>query len=171
MIVDYRMHDRVASLGTISTPHWGTSFADWGIRHLGRAIDIAARWGLDIEGFRDLTRASCRAFNEASEDFELTNGVKYRTWAGVQDEDEVFAPLRFPWGIIDKEEGPSDGLVSLESARWRDDFFVRAIDADHRNEIGWCDLGDLASEATARRFEDRIAAFYAEIAEEITHDS
>lgn len=166
MLFRYRMHGRVASLSTVSTPHLGTSFADWGLKHLGPAIGMAGRWGLDITGFRDLTRARCRAFNRKAEQFELSNGVRYRTYAGVQTEDRVFAPFRLPWRIINREEGENDGLVSLRSAIWRQEFFVRKIEADHRNEIGWWDIRDLASEHAAREFEKRIQDFYVGIAEE-----
>ena len=85
MIVNHEMHGRVASLSTISTPHLGTSFADWGLRKLPWVVALLGRLGLDVTGFRDLTREACRAFNQRVESFELSNGVRYRTYAGVAE--------------------------------------------------------------------------------------
>jgi len=169
MMHRFGMYDRVAGLATISTPHWGTSFADWGVKHLDGALDIAGRLGLDVQGFRDLTRESCRIFNEAAEESERSSGVRFRTYAGAQSEDKVALWLRIPWRIIHREEGANDGLVSVESARWRDEYFVRTIDADHRNEIGWWDLRDAGNEHTLAAFRQRIQDLYLEIAADLTH--
>jgi triacylglycerol lipase len=171
MIFNERMHDRVASVATISTPHLGTSFADYGLSRLDRVIDIVGRWGLDLTGFRDLTRAACAEFNQAAEKFELSNGVRYRTYAGVADEDETFVPLRHSWRVINREEGPNDGLVSVESAKWREDLSGGTFEGDHRNEIGWADLDDLMSEHAFEAFESKVNAFYLRIARDITAES
>jgi len=172
MMFRFGMYDRVAGLATVGTPHWGTSFADWGLEHLDGALDLAARWGLALDGFRDLTRASCRAFNERAEPTELASGVRFRTYAGAQAEDKVALWLRIPWRIIHRaEEGPNDGLVSVQSARWRDEFFVRTIDADHRNEIGWWDVRDAGSEHALDAFRRRIQAFYVDIAADLTRSA
>jgi triacylglycerol lipase len=167
MMFRFGMYDRVAGLATVGTPHWGTSFADWGIEHLNSALDVVGRWGLDLNGFRDLTRASCRAFNEQAEAAERAGGVRFRTYAGAQTEDRVAFFLRIPWRIIQREEGANDGLVSVQSARWRDEYFVRTIDADHRNEIGWWDEGDAGNERALAAFRERIESFYVEVAADL----
>jgi triacylglycerol lipase len=168
MIFNYRMQDRVASLATISTPHLGTSFADSGLSRLNRVIDIVGGLGLDLTGFRDLTRPACAEFNEVAEAFELSNGVRYRTYAGVADEEDVFVPLRLSWRIVNREEGPNDGLVSVRSAKWRDELFGGTFEGDHRNETGWADLDDLSSGHAFGLFERRVNEFYLQIAREIT---
>jgi len=164
MIVDYEMPHRVASLATISTPHWGSSFADWGIRHFDRVVTVARRMGLDIAGFRDLTTDRCAEFNERAAAYEHQCGVVFRTYAGVQTRAKTFAPLRFSHRIIEAAEGENDGLVSLKSAKWRDEYFVKAIEADHRNEIGWWDMTDPEQQREAPAFEARIQRLYLEIA-------
>nr|HID59878.1 hypothetical protein [Desulfobacterales bacterium] len=125
MIVDLGMESRVASLITVGTPHHGTSFADWGIKKADRVVRWASCLGIDITGFRDLTRTSCTAFNRRAEDIELKNSVFYATYAGVQPLERIFFPLRFSYKIIYTLEGPNDGLVSEQSARWRAEFFQR----------------------------------------------
>mgnify|MGYP006281833839 FL=1 len=167
MIARYGLHEHVASLSTISTPHLGTTFANWGIRNLDRVVDLVGRLGVDIGGFRDLTTWQCRRFNEQTKDYESRNGVKYRTYAGVQSYDRVCVALRFPHRMIQRKEGPNDGLVSLKSARWREDLFVKQIEADHLNEIGWWDVRDTDTLRNLKSFEKRIQNFYLDIVESL----
>ncbi len=164
MVCEYGMDQQVASLSTISTPHQGSSFADWGIKNLARVVDLLGSMGLDITGFRDLTTQRCREFNERAQEFELSNGVKYRTYAGVQTRSRVFTPLRFPHWITERAEGENDGLVSLASAKWREDYFVKKIEADHLNEVGWWDVRDRRIRLDPEGFAKRIRDFYLEIA-------
>ncbi len=162
MIFKYQMQDRVASLTTIGTPHLGTPFADWGVKRFGILLDMVRPFGLNLEGFKDLTRESCRRFNDITSDFEKNNGVLYRTVAGVQPLNRIFRPLRYPYRIIWREEGENDGLVSLKSATWRDEYLLEILDADHLDQIGWWDRskgGWMEKEA----FERRIRQFYLRI--------
>lgn len=112
MIVKYRMADRVASLTTIGTPHWGSSFADWRMKRYGALLGLVRPLGLDLYGLKDLTRASCRRFNERTEKFERGNGVLYQTYGGVEPVERIFRPLRDSYRIIWEEEGENDGSVS-----------------------------------------------------------
>lgn len=165
MIYRHRIENRIASLTTIGTPHHGTCFADWSLRHLSRLIPVLRLVGLDVAGFRDLTTERCAAFNTEAAHFEATNGVKYQTFAGVREQARTFWLLQRPGAYIEEHEGPNDGLVSLASARWRDDLFVETIDADHLNEVGWTDPATLPfGSAAAERFEEGIRAFYLKIA-------
>ena len=50
-----RIHERVASLTTISTPHEGSPFADWGFANFKALMPVAARLGLDVRALEDLT--------------------------------------------------------------------------------------------------------------------
>lgn len=154
-IVNLGMADRVASLTTIGTPHFGTSFADWGITHQGDEIIRSLRDVIDLGGFADLTTAACRRFNEAAEATEAANEVFYRTYASSDERQMVFGPLQASWRIIEQAEGDNDGLVPRISQRWVAQLVgadgaakqVRQFDfpvpADHLNQIGWWDLNQL----------------------------
>jgi len=151
MIAKLGMADRVASLVTIGTPHFGTSFADWGVGDLwlpSHLIDWLKPAGADLSGFRDLTRPKCAAFNAENVSREAANSVVYITYAASQSLDHVFPPLHFSWGIIDQHEGSNDGLVPVVSQRWRAELEgpkgvkrveqrVFPVRGDHLNEIGW----------------------------------
>jgi triacylglycerol lipase len=164
MIYKYRMHDRVASLTTIGTPHLGTAYADWGIKRFGILLDLVRPLGLSLDGLKDLTRKSCQRFNEMTRDFEEQNGVLYQTFAGVQPLERIFWPLRFSYQIIWNKEGDNDGLVSLSSATWREAYFVEVIDADHFNQLGWWDRGEAAAGKERETYERDIREFYLRIA-------
>jgi triacylglycerol lipase len=162
MIFRYQMQDHVASLTTIGTPHLGTAFADWGIKRFGIFLDMVRPFGLNLEGFKDLTRRSCQLFNNITKDFEKNNGVLYRTVAGVQPLNRIFRPLRYSYRIIRREEGENDGLVSLKSATWKDEYLLEILDADHLDQIGWWDRskGNWMEKET---FERHIRQFYLRI--------
>lgn len=170
-------HDKVASLTTIGTPHLGTSFADWGIRHSRELFQLFEFAGIDtLAGFADLTTDACREFDTKAEAFESGCGVRFQTVAGTQEIGLIFAPLQFSWFVIHGSEGANDGLVPLASARWRDAFVFREIDADHLNQVGWWDPNELGrrffpSLSAARRsrkdIEGGIRALYVEIAHDL----
>lgn len=139
-----RLHETVASLTTVGTPHLGTSFADWGVRHTRELFHLLEFAGIhSLDGFRDLTRDACLAFDARAAGFESQCGVLFQTVVGTQPLDRIFAPLQVPWFIIREEEGPNDGLVSASSAEWRPGYCVRRIDADHLNEVGWWDSNEI----------------------------
>jgi triacylglycerol lipase len=169
------MHDQVASLTTIGTPHLGTTFADWGVANSGAVLGLLDLIGINgLDGFRDLTTAACVAFDRQAEAFERGCGVRFATYAGVQPRDRIFAPLQLSWHLIHVHEGDNDGLVSLRSATWRPEYFQKpAIDADHLNELGWWEPDDFAllrwppappRLETPAQLEKRIQALYLQIA-------
>ena len=174
---DERIHERVASLTTIGTPHLGTSFADWSICHTDKLFTLFDIFGIHaLDVFKDLTTAACREFNASARSFESSCGVTFQTYAGTQALPFIFTPLQFSWCVIQQNEGANDGLVSLASARWRDEFFQREIRADHLNQIGWWDTNELAlcffpsvreTRVSRLELEQRIRALYVEIAQEL----
>jgi triacylglycerol lipase len=164
MIHRFRMEERVASLTTIGTPHLGTAYADWGLRQYGFLIKAARPLGLDISGFRSLSRERCAAFNRALADFEEHNGVRYRTVAGVQPFHRLFRFFRLPYRIIQREEGENDGLVSLHSALWKEKYLLEIMDADHINQIGWWDPSESRTGVSREDFERGIREVYLRIA-------
>ncbi|MFC1863159.1 alpha/beta fold hydrolase [Thermodesulfobacteriota bacterium] len=165
-----KIHERIASLTTISTPHWGSSFADWGVKNLSRFLPIAEKLGLELEAFKDLTVEACTRFNKEPEvrDFEheCESNVVFQTYAGKQDFKAVFDVLKLSFYIIEKEEGENDGLVSVKSAKWKDRFFKGYFEqADHLNELGWWDIAQIWSKENDSDLLSRIHKIYAEIAE------
>lgn len=165
MIYKYKMDDHVASLTTIGTPHLGTSYADQRIKRAGWLIHAAGCLGLNIRGFRDLTRKSCRVRNRSIEDFEKNNGVLYQTIAGTQPIERISFLLRHSSRIIWEEEGENDGLVPFKSAMWKEEYFIKKIDADHLNQIGWWNKGEARAGLNRKLFEARIQGVYLEIAQ------
>src|SRR5688572_16263725 len=66
MIAELGMADRVAALLTITTPHRGSSYADWCVKNLGEKLGCArllTMMGLDMRAISDLTTDNCRRFN------------------------------------------------------------------------------------------------------------
>jgi len=168
MVYRHRMEDRIASLTTIGTPHLGTSYADRGLKRFGGLIPVARHLGLNLQGLKDLTRGACTQLNRITRDFEENNGVLYQTIAGAQPVKLIFAPLRSSYRIIRQEEGENDGLVSLTSAMWKENYFLERIDADHFNQIGWWDGGAAMAAMDRETFEERIRAVYLNIARGLT---
>lgn len=129
--------DLVASLTTIGTPHHGTSVAEIRnsvLRGTG-VLPLAERHGHRFaDEMQTFTLDWSRRFNEETPD---APGIRYRAWAG-----EVAAwracPLFQPlMPLIRRREGPSDGLISVKSARWCDAHFAGIIEADHFAQLGW----------------------------------
>ena len=144
------MAERVLSLTTIGTPHRGTTFADWGIRRFAPLLrPVLDFLGVSYQGFFDLTVASCRRFND-----EVPNAPNVRYFS-------VAGNLRLSWRtpnwwlparIIERAEGPNDGIVSVASAAWGE--WQEIWDADHVELVNW--PRPLAKRA---RGPERIAAY------------
>lgn len=173
-----RMHERVASVTTIGTPHLGTGFADWGMQHATLLLAALQELGISqLDGFKDLTTTVCAQFNEQAAVFEQACGVTFQTYAGAQDISYVFLPLQLPWGIIKGNEGDNDGLVSVRSAQWRPEYFQKpVINADHLNEIGWWEPNDFHPISfppgpprgeMQPQLENRIRGLYVDIAKKL----
>jgi triacylglycerol lipase len=188
MIVNEDVADKVASLTTIGVPHWGTTFAEWGLAHGGYEFVKAMSRVLDVTGFEDITPAAVTAFNERARHAEATNDVVYRVYWAKQDVSLVFSLLQPAWHIIFEREGENDGLVSVRSQKWvselvGDDGSVKPVDqvafpipADHLNQVGWWDLRELRDDPWWRTgigrektaFETAVKNSYLQIAQEVT---
>lgn len=120
----------------------------------------------NVSGVLDLTTWACREFNEKAAEFESTLGVYFQAYVGVQRRLTTFSLLKESWGIVNKREGPNDGLVSARSARWSDDYFSGSIwSADHLNQLGWWDPSELWRGRVPWVLERQVKGRYLKIAE------
>jgi triacylglycerol lipase len=127
------MARRVLSLTTVGTPHRGSPFADWSVRRFAPLLRPALDFfGLQYQAFFDLTVAHCRRFNEEVPD---APGVRYFSVAGR---------LRLSWRtpnwwlsarVVERHEGPNDGVVSVASATWGESRDV--WEGDHMELVNW----------------------------------
>jgi triacylglycerol lipase len=130
MITHLGMADRVAALVTLSSPHRGSPYADWCLRHLNRfkALQVLNMIGIETGAAQELTTDTCARFNQATPD---APGVKYFSISAARPLLEV-SPLLFqPYRIVDALEGPNDGLVSIRSATWGTHLETWPVDHFH----------------------------------------
>jgi len=183
MIVDPEMAGTVASLTTIGTPHLGTVLADDVIDNkLGDELILAARALFDfgLEGGRDLRVDVCTEMNAQLAYAEARNEVVYQTYSSQPTLDMLVWPFSKTYQFfIDKEAGPSDGLVPVNSQKWtthiepdgvrkpvvQKDF---PIDADHLNQMGWWKHNNLLN-PRRRELEETVRNVYVEIARSVEH--
>ncbi|KAH3766552.1 alpha/beta hydrolase [Pelomyxa schiedti] len=111
----------VASLTTVATPHRGSALADrlWRTRFFNK-----------IPAIQDLTTSHMiNSFNPSTPD---SPNVHYFSVAGSTD-----IPLtnwmKYPATVLFKEEGPNDGLVSVESAKWGD--IINTVPLNHCEQV------------------------------------
>jgi triacylglycerol lipase len=129
MITHLGMADRVKSLTSISTPHHGSPLADWFLTNYHHRVPLLLALealGVSVDGFRDCRPAACRAFNAGTPNLPQ---VRYFSYAGDVPLGRVTPMLRRGWEIITDLEGPNDGMVSVQSARWGE--FLGTVHADH----------------------------------------
>ncbi|MCC6423648.1 MAG: hypothetical protein IT447_09250 [Phycisphaerales bacterium] len=118
MIQNLGMADHIAALLTICTPHHGSAYADWCIRHLGRrlgALRLFHQLGLDVQGILQLTPNTCRKFNE---DVPNHPAVNYFSISAARPWHHIPPFAWFSHHLIRQAEGENDGLVSIRSAQW-----------------------------------------------------
>ncbi|KPV72164.1 uncharacterized protein RHOBADRAFT_39622 [Rhodotorula graminis WP1] len=131
---------KVRSLTTISTPHRGSSFADYLLEDILGAQRVPSFLGMmkvlgvpgGGEAFNDLTTTKMARFNEETPD---DPDVKYVSY-GAEFTPSWSNAFRIPWGIVSEREGPNDGLVSVESAKWGD-YRATLHNVNHLDLIGW----------------------------------
>ena len=119
--------DCVASLTTVCTPHHGCRFVDYACR-LPEGLYRFVAWCLDGSFRRfgdqnpDFYTATHQFSTAASRQFNLevpdVAGVYYQSYASVMGNVLSDLLLWVPYCLIYPLEGPNDGLVSVESAKW-----------------------------------------------------
>ncbi|MBX7173381.1 MAG: hypothetical protein K1X72_20600 [Pyrinomonadaceae bacterium] len=185
MIVKMGMAEKVASLTTIGTPHLGTVLADriFGIGGNFLLNSLENLFGIELDGFKDLTTEACNKFNDELRDAEVKNSVVYQTYASYEHINKMFLPLVLSWAIIRVFEETNDGLVPFSSQKWTDKLIASdgadktikqkefPIPADHLNQVGWWDSQEAVNSFIGGSwleqrddFEAKIKAVYLEIA-------
>jgi len=133
LVSNLGLSGQVVSLTTMGTPHTGSSFADWLVDRFARYIRPLFRsLGVPCEGLFDLTTDHCAKFNAFTPD---APGVRYFSVAGQIDKPMLARGWRLPARIVTKHEGPNDGIVSVNSARWGENCDIWA--GDHLNLVNW----------------------------------
>ena len=127
------MAPNVLSLTTIGTPHRGTVFADWLLQRFGEiSKPIFQYLAIPFQAFYDLSTSACRIFNQETPD---APNVRYFSVAG-RHENRWHAPeWQFSYPIVERAEGPNDGVVSLQSAQFGESFDVWP--GDHMSLVNW----------------------------------
>ena len=129
LISHLAMANRVRSLTTISTPHRGTSLADWFLETFAWRLPLMATLevlGYDLDGFRDCRPAVCRRFNELTPNDPR---VQYFSYGAEVASHRVSPSLRRGWSLLSHWEGANDGMVSRQSASWG--AYLGTLQADH----------------------------------------
>jgi triacylglycerol lipase len=167
---------RVSCLTTIGTPHHGTTSADRGLQLGGRLLIASLLPIIDLRGFSDLTTSACQAFNDRIRDREVANQVRYRTVAAVEDLPRTTPLLQPTWIQLHRDEGDSDGIVPRSSQAWVPMLVSKngkskqieqvsfPMPADHLNEVGLWDPGELIGGITRSTLEQRVKEFYLHLA-------
>lgn len=131
MISQLGMEDRVSALLTVSTPHRGSSYADWCLRWFGQKLGVLrlmTALGLDVQAVNDLTIESCRRFNEVIPD---CSGVRYFSVSAARPWTRVPAFALHAHRVIQEAEGDNDGLVSVRSSTWSEHLGIWPADHWH----------------------------------------
>lgn len=129
---------RVLSLTTIATPHRGSAFADYIFHSIGRAnvrkvYKVLEYFGIETGAFRQLTeKYMIEKFNPRTPNVE---GVKYYSY-GACMQPHLLSMFRQSHRIVEADEGPNDGLVSVRSSSWGD--YKGTLDqVSHLDLINW----------------------------------
>jgi triacylglycerol lipase len=148
-IAHYNLGKEIITLTTIGTPHHGTTIASVALLTMpefARSLFdfFALIYGCYL-GFchdQDIKKEILSMSPEYMENIFNPNtpndpNVFYYSYAGISGKwanEPVDPYLEVPTKILDIFEGPNDGMVSVESAKWGK--FIGIVYADHLDEVG-----------------------------------
>lgn len=154
----YGCADRIASITTIATPHHGSKTMDRIMKLPRPAWNLAAfavnNW-IRVVGDRkpdflklceDFTTEHMAAFNEENRDMP---GIWYQSYACVMSHPFSDIHLSTANFVLNRLEGPNDGLVSVASAQWGENFQI--LRSDVRRGISHLDAIDLRRRPFTRK--------------------
>jgi triacylglycerol lipase len=132
MISKLDMADRVAALVTLSTPHRGSSYADWILRNIDHrpGRQILKLLGIGLDGARDLTLEAMARFNDAVLDHPA---VRYCSISAARPWHRVPPFFMHSHRVVTQLEGANDGIVSVRSAIWGE--HLETWPADHLHVV------------------------------------
>ncbi|KAF9056553.1 Alpha/Beta hydrolase protein [Panaeolus papilionaceus] len=165
---------KVLSITTIATPHRGSSFADHFLSTVGPSrmpsvmslLDLLPNGGGDGKAFECLTVESMKRFNEETPDVE---GVKYFSWGAVYDPG-LIDTWKWPHSVLLEKEGPNDGLVSVESAKWGK-YQGTLNQVNHLDLVGWINTARYKwAEITGKEIKFRPASFYLQVVDMLARE-
>lgn len=127
------MSPYVATLTTINTPHRGCIFADYLLEKIPAKVQksVARKYNAALKKFgdtdpdflsavRDLTASACALRNEKLPDHP---DVYYQSVGSRMNcASSGRFPLNMAYPLVKHFDGANDGLVSMESARWGENF-------------------------------------------------
>ena len=128
----------VLSLTTVASPHRGSSFADFCLDEIGaaripRIYRAFESMGFGTGAFIQLTQKYMKEeFNPKTPD---APEVRYFSY-GATIQPNLWSVFRMSHSVVERLEGPNDGLVSVESARWGM-YQGTLVDVSHLDLINW----------------------------------
>ncbi|KAL1958834.1 hypothetical protein VTO42DRAFT_3671 [Malbranchea cinnamomea] len=158
------------SLTSIATPHRGSSIADFVLDRIGderllQLYYVLDRLGFENGAFEQLTcRYMEREFNPNTPDVD---DVRYFSY-GAMFTPGIFSVFRQTHRLLEVEEGPNDGLVSVASSKWggEDGYKGTLVGVSHLDLINWTNrLKWLVAEVAGKDRNFNAVAFYLDIAD------
>ena len=154
-IACYGVADRVASLITVNTPHRGCAYADYLLGKIPKGVQdkvasaynrTLSRLGDDEPDFlaamRDLTEERVQKLNAEMDDERFYRDI-YRISIGskINERRHVGLPLSLTHGFVKRFVGENDGLVSVDSFSWGENY--RFINSSTLSGISHADVIDM----------------------------
>ena len=157
-IAEYGIGDRVASLITVNTPHKGCAYADYLLNKIPMRIqnkvasaynNVLKRLGDDnpdfIAAMRDLTESRVLEITAGFGDEHGIDGICcISIGSKINSRTHAKMPMSLTHGFVNKHEGENDGLVSVDSFEWGDDY--RFIKNNSLRGISHADIIDMTRE-------------------------
>ncbi|OIW29113.1 alpha/beta-hydrolase [Coniochaeta ligniaria NRRL 30616] len=113
----------VKSLVTVATPHHGSAVADWLMDEIGpdRLPKLYRAWervtGLESGAFAQLRTGYMNdEFNPRTPDDPTVRYFSYGAYMNTPP--PLLSPFRWSHKVLERLEGPNDGLVSVASSKW-----------------------------------------------------
>ena len=158
---------KVQSLTTIASPHRGSAFADYcfewiGPERLPTIYGALRTMRVETGAFTQLTRRYMEEdFNPKTPD---RKDVAYFSY-GATATPPIWSAFRQSHRIVEGEEGPNDGLVSVASSQWGT-YKGTLVGVTHLDLINWTNrLRWLAWELFGNKRTFNAIAFYLDIAD------